>query len=988
MRKSILSVLLGALLFAVPAMAQETRGAIEGIIKDSSGAVLPGVTVEAKGPTGTFSSVTDAAGVYRFPALDPGTYELTATLAGFEPAKRDALQIVVGKVIKVDLALAVGGVTESVQVTSESPTIDVKRATAATNIRQEQIDRIPKGRDFQSLVTLAPGANNESRSGGLSIDGASAAENKYYLDGIDTTNLRTGVSATPVLTDFIEEVQVKSSGYAAEFGGATGGVVSVISKSGTNQFRGDVGAYYNSEDLNGDLAENQASTVRRVLRLYLNGQNLAETVEYPKDNYSRTDPFFQLGGPIMKDKLWFWMGYTPQLEKTERTVTFRSNSQTGTFESKETTQNLIGNITYQIAQPLRLKVSGQYRPYKQEGRLPAENGTSNPLVAFAKLGTEQDNNTATGSLDWVASNRAFFNVKGNYLAYDTRDVGIPNEIWYQFVSGSNNIYDTRPDMIKSAGYNSVLTNRARAKDLYKRVGMSADGTFYVSAAGQHTFKTGVQFEQISNDVADIEQQPHVSFYWNQSLSTLAGQVVRGTYGYYSWRQFGTLGKVKVNNVGLFLQDAWTVNDKLTVNLGIRTEREDVPSYRSNLNGIKFSFADKLAPRVGAAYDIFGNGKWKVYGSWGIFYDTMKLELPRGAFGGDVWVERYYELNTLDWNTIAVNGNYPGRQLDIVDFRIPSNDPACPECGAIDPDLKPFKSQELVFGIEHELSARTAVSARYVHKQVDRAIEDVGVIVPGIGEVFYIANPGEGVATTIEKVDCPTCPGLPEIKRNYNALELQFTKRFSNNWSFNANYTLSKLDGNYPGLASSDEIARVSPNVTRLFDGLVMAFRPGGEAVYGVLNTDRTHQLKLSGVYQLPTRTTIGAVQRIASGIPITREMTMISSLPVFYQGRESDGRTPKLTVTDLNVIQDIPLGGRFKGQLAINVLNLFDQQGVVDVFRRYNRNNLPVGLTTFFSGFDPEALYTSLGLLKDPRFMQDSTWQSARDVRLQFKLSF
>ncbi len=449
MRKTLLSVLLGALLFAVPAAAQETRGAIEGVIKDSSGAVLPGVTVEAKGPTGTFSSVTDALGVYRFPALDPGTYEVSATLAGFETAKVEAVALSVGKALKVDLTLAVGGLAESIQVSSESPTIDVKRATAATNIKQEQIDRIPKGRDFSSLVTLAPGANNETRSGGLSIDGASAAENKYFLDGIDTTNLRTGVSATPFLSDFIEEVQVKSSGYAAEFGGTTGGVVSVISKSGTNQFRGDFGAYYTNNSMNGELFQtsggpNSSNNPVRSLRLLLSGVNAAETVQYEKDDYSRTDPFLQLGGPIMKDKMWFWVGYAPQLENTQRTVTFRSNLSTSDFEAKETTQNLVGNVTWQIAQPTRLKVSGQYRPYKQEGRLPAVDGTSNPATAFAKLGQEQDNNTATASFDWVASNRAFFNIRGNYLAYDTQDVGIPDEVWHTFV-GSNLQYETRPD---------------------------------------------------------------------------------------------------------------------------------------------------------------------------------------------------------------------------------------------------------------------------------------------------------------------------------------------------------------------------------------------------------------------------------------------------------------------------------------------------------------------------------------------------------------
>jgi Carboxypeptidase regulatory-like domain/TonB-dependent Receptor Plug Domain len=354
MRTLTLGVLLCSLALAWPAAAQETRGAIEGVVKDVSGGVLPGVTVEAKSAAGTFTSVTDANGIYRFPALNPGEYEITATLSGFNPATNAPVLVQVGKLLKIDLALTIAGVSENVQVHAESPTIDVKQTTAATNLRSDVINRLPKGRDFTSLVTLAPGANDESRSGGLSIDGASAAENKYYLDGIDTTNLRTGISATPFLTDFIEEVQVKSSGHAAEFGGATGGVVSVISKSGTNQFRGEAGFYVNNESLNGDLAlNNTAGTAggsalgsglaqlapgttgtRRALRLVQSGANAAETVEYPKDDYSRWDPHLQLGGPILVDKLWFWGGYTPQLENTERTVTFRSNRQTASFKSK------------------------------------------------------------------------------------------------------------------------------------------------------------------------------------------------------------------------------------------------------------------------------------------------------------------------------------------------------------------------------------------------------------------------------------------------------------------------------------------------------------------------------------------------------------------------------------------------------------------------------------------------------------------------------
>jgi hypothetical protein len=1002
MRRGTLGVLLCALLFAWPAAAQETRGAIEGTIKDASGGVLPGVTVEARSTGGaTFTSVTDANGVFRFPSLDPGVYNVTATLTGFNEAKSAPVNVLVGQLLRVDLALTVAGLTESVQVRAESPTIDVKQATAATNIRADEIDRIPKGRDFQSLVTLAPGANSEDRSGGLSIDGASAAENKFYLDGIDTTNLRTGVSATPFLTDFIQEVQVKSSGYAAEFGGATGGVVSVISKSGTNQFRGEAGAYFNNDAMNGDLAlNNTAGTggnagalhtgstgTRRALRLLPTNATLAETVEYPKDDYSRWDPFFQLGGPILQDKMWFWFGYTPQIEKTERTVTFRSTQETKTYTVDETTQNLVGNVTWQMAQPTRLRLSGQYRPYERDGLLPNLDGSSNPAAAF-DIVSKRPNVTTTGSFDWVASNRMFFNTKASYLMYDREDIGIPDEIRYIFAD-TNSMFETRPDLVRANGYSNLLTNRAVDRDKYTRFGWGADGTFYVTAAGQHTFKTGVQFERIANDVADIEQQPNITLGWNTSRTTLDGRTERGAYGYYSWRTFGTLGKVSVNNIGLFFQDAWTVNNKLTVNAGIRTEREDVPSYRSNLEGIKFSFGDKLAPRAGFAYDVKGDGTWKVFGSWGIFYDVMKLEMPRGAFGGDVWIEHYYTLDTLNWNQIGVNGSFPGRFLEDVDYRIPSNDPSCPECGAVDPDLKPFKQQELVAGVEHEIGGRMAVSARYVHKQVDRAIEDIGVIFPGLGEVFIQGNPGEGIGAFINAEDCPTCPPMPKVQRDYDALELKLTRRFANSWSAQASYTLSRLYGNYPGLASSDEVARVAPNVTRLFDGLVMAFRPGSEEpLMGRLNTDRPHQLKFSGVYQLPTNTTIGGVLRFASGIPITRQVNMISSLPVFYEGRESDGRTDWLSVADLSLQQDIPLGSRLRGQVSLNVLNLFDQSSATDVWRTETRQNLPVALETFFAGFDVQGLINSRNIARDSRFLQDYYWQAPREIRLGFKLIF
>jgi hypothetical protein len=234
-----------------PAIAQEQGGSIQGIVKDASGAVLPGVTVEARSPSvvGVSTTATDSRGEYRFPALPSGVYEITAALQGFTTKKIPDVQLQLGQILKLDVPLQVAALAETVLVTGESPVIDVKQNAATASITKEIIELIPKGRDFTSVVTTAPGANDETKSGGLQIDGSSGAENRFIVDGMDTTALRSGVSNKTVYTDFIAEVQVKSSGYAAEYGGSTGGVISAITKSGGNDFHGMGGTYFRNNDL-------------------------------------------------------------------------------------------------------------------------------------------------------------------------------------------------------------------------------------------------------------------------------------------------------------------------------------------------------------------------------------------------------------------------------------------------------------------------------------------------------------------------------------------------------------------------------------------------------------------------------------------------------------------------------------------------------------------------------------------------------------------
>jgi len=226
-------VALALLGVSLPAAAQEQRGSIEGIVRDGSGAVLPGATIEARSPSmaGVQTTVTDDKGGYRFPALPPGRYEISATLQGFQPAKQSDVRLELGQVLKIDLALAVG-LSENIKVSAESPLIDVKQNTAGANVQSEIIERIPKGRDFAAVVTSAPGITSEARNRGIQIDGASGADNRFMIDGVDTTNLLNGTSGKTLPVDFVDTVQAKASGYAAEYRASLGGVISAISKSG------------------------------------------------------------------------------------------------------------------------------------------------------------------------------------------------------------------------------------------------------------------------------------------------------------------------------------------------------------------------------------------------------------------------------------------------------------------------------------------------------------------------------------------------------------------------------------------------------------------------------------------------------------------------------------------------------------------------------------------------------------------------------------
>jgi hypothetical protein len=893
----------------------------------------------------------------------------------------------------VDFTLPLGGLTETVQVTAESPMVDVRQSARQVNIRAEQVDLLPKGRDFTSLVTQAPGANQEAKLGGLSIDGASAGENRFIIDGIETTNPENGTSGMDLIADFVEEVQVKSSGYTAEYGGATGGVINVITKSGTNSLGGLASLQMQGSGLEGSR--------RPDLRINLTDANAAEYVTYPEDEETRIEPGFALGGPIVRNRAWYFLAYQPALTTTNRVVDSSSavNPSAGNFdqEQKRNVQYATGNITSQISSNLRGRFAFNNSWDKQTGLLPSLQGTDLTSTNYGITST-YPTWTASGNLDWIASPRMFVGVRAGYYNTDHRDEGVAQEARVIFSTGNNLSFpDVPADLRQSSGFQTIPTNFEVLENKYTRAYFQADGTGYQEMGGRHQIKFGLSFDRLGNRVDEGETLNLLRLRWN---STLGGQ--RGPYGYYQLRSNGvdpkrgfiTQGDINSTILGLFLQDAWALNDRLTVNLGVRTERERVPYYTSGAGipdyAIDFGFADKVAPRLGFAYDVMGDGRWKAFGSWGVFYDIFKLELPRGSFGGDKWLEYYYTLDTFDWRTLAQQvTNLPGCPPACpgtllrgpIDFRHVSVPP-----GDIDPDLKPMKMQEATAGIEHQLTDRIALSVRYVHKQLDRAVEDAGALDAQGNEIYTISNPGFGAVSIAH-------PGVtyPKAVRDFDSVELAFEKRFANNWFLRSSYLWSRLWGNYTGLSQSDENGRTSPNVGRVFDYPLMMFGDGGQPVYGPLPTDRPHQFKTQFIYQFGFGTSIGLNQYIASGLPVTREIGIYppNNLPVQYLGRGSDGRTPVYSQTDLLVQHDLRLGDR-SVQLYLNVLNLFNQDTAIG---RFSTLHYPNGVTpdedAFYAGTERLAdLIVSQGVVQDPRFLRDNAFQAPIQARIGVKFRF
>jgi len=1018
------------------AAAQERFGGIAGSVSDQQQGALPGATVTAtNNQTGAVrTTVTGSDGRFQLTDLEPGRYTVAIELQGFQRLENREVIVLLGRNIDFPARLQLGQVSETVQVVGEtSRQIDTRSTAISHNITSEEIDRMPKARSFQNLALTAPSVNTGQLEGGLQINGASGAENAFTVDGVVTNSLINGRSRQDTVFEYVQEVQVKTAGIDAEYGGALGGVVSAVTKSGGNAFHGE-GHYYFSGN---------AISAGPVQRLILNPAD-DTTVSFfqdPKQKLSRNEFGGSLGGPIMKDHMFFFASVSPRLARAERNYLFNNGTQPGSIDQDQTYTQAFGKMTVSSGK-LTANVSQLYTPNRSTGFTPGYNGFGPEWISTSReanqvnidRGFKTDQSTTSANVDYWLSSQAFVTVKGGYFYDKYQDTGVPTITsvnWNNpsLPSATCPACTTLPASLQQGtGYNNTPRIQITDYDTTKRAFIDANYTHSFQAAGNHLMKAGIGYQHTVNNVQSAYPNGYVLLNWGLTLAPATGRAGgTGTYGYYEVDDLGTTGKAGADITSLFIQDQWTLN-RLTINAGLRSENEKIPTFRPDIAqyAIKFGFGDKVAPRVGATYDLSGDGRTKVFGSWGRYYDWTKYELARGSFGGDFWRVFYRSLDTTDVYSLNLN-NMPGRDLwqpnvanSYRDRRVPAinEQTAAAGGGLVDPDLKPMSQDQTNFGIEHQLTPTMVIGAHYVHNDLRQTIEDLGALVDG-NEVYIIGNPGYGIAATTPVTGLTPEFATPKVKRTYDAVELTANRRFSQNYFVGGSYTYSRLQGNYTGLSSSDEIRTPTTNTTA---GAAQqqageVFREGGNAnrgwdldellfdshgkldVEGRLPTERPHVIKLYGAYQTNFGTQIGAFFYGGSGTPISTYVNTTNQIPVFVEGRGDMGRTPYLSRTDLMVSHQLSFAGSRALRFELNVLNVFNQKTATHIFNYLNkgaglaRNDAAINLanTNLFSGYNYRALInaTPSGQASyDPRYGMEDLWQTGTEGQFSIKFLF
>jgi hypothetical protein len=798
-----------------------STGAIVGTVMDDQGEPLPGVTVTLESPNliGVRSAITDSSGGYRFPALPPGLYTITVELPGFNTVVQEEIRVTTTVRLTVDITMQPTSVQEQVTVIAESPTVDVKSSeTASVTLSDEILRNIPFSNFAMDIVNLAPGVTDNVAYGASQNTGVS-----YQLDGVDVSDPEAGSAWVFNDPNIIEEAKIMGIGLPAEYGNFTGVIFNQVTKSGGNEFSGYAQFIYQGK---GKLEENDEGYLQNVSSFWMQPNNDAYIDDFPglsSPLEAVTDFALNMGGPIIKDKIWFFLG--GQYYRSEWFPT-------GFPEAVDYKQpRAFVKITSQLSPSTNINTFYEFDAYQGQNR--GASATTHPDACVTQ---DSPDNVGNFSITQILSEKTFFDLKASFFIgryYLDPEVGTEINAHYDVTPG------VQLRLTDSAGY-FFYADRSRYQANTSLTHFAED-----FIAGDHDFKFGAEFEygKVRNQYG----------YTGKDNIFYVDYTGYGPYGYYyngpylAYQYEGYDSNTQYTRLEEFAQDSWKISDRLNLNLGIRFTH--VWGTVKGVDGNVYT-NNRIAPRLGFTFDLLGDKTTILKGHYGQFTEAMlasyhdRLNPP----------EAYSDYNGYYWDPIN-NVWVPWFSIEHENLY------------SLDPDLNHPYMNQFTFGIERELFKDASFGATFIYrdwKNIIGRIDEVAnyfpvnITVPEFNNtgltVYGQTNVGEHqyLLTNITQDSSQWIMGDPY--RNYWAIELLFNKRFSNKWQLLASYVYSQATGTIDN-GFADDIgwggSTDNPNYWINADGNS--------------SNDPTHMLKVQGTYVLPYGIQLNAHFRAITG---------------------------------------------------------------------------------------------------------------------------